>query len=446
MKPAPFAYAKARSLDHAIALLDGAPEREILAGGQSLVPALNMRLSTPSLLVDINGLRELGQIARRNGQIELGALVRHAQAERSSAVAQFGTAARAGDPAHCPSGDSQPRYHRRVDRACRPGGGTARLPPGARRRDRHGRPRRSSAASRPTYFFKGLFETALGTATCSPPFGSRCPRSARPLRLRRTGAPARRLCAGRARRGGARAWRRSCASSVSPISGWANADPRPPGRNGARSAATSTRAVAALQSRSLAAQRRARQRRHPASSGRRAVASRRRATGSSTHDRSSSRRVSRSTASACDAEVEPRQNLVDFLREELQLTGSHVGCEHGVCGACTVRVDGTIVRGCLMLAVQCDGAVIETIEGVSDSGDIADLQAAFCERNALQCGFCTPGMLLTAQELLAPKQWRAVARCDPRRTCREITVAAPAITRSSTQSKRSPWRATRQTR
>ncbi|MBV9235285.1 MAG: (2Fe-2S)-binding protein [Xanthobacteraceae bacterium] len=101
-----------------------------------------------------------------------------------------------------------------------------------------------------------------------------------------------------------------------------------------------------------------------------------------------------------DAEVEPRQNLVDFLREELQLTGSHIGCEHGVCGACTVRVDGTIVRGCLMLAVQCDGDRVETIEGVSDSGDVADLQAAFCERNALQCGFCTPGMLLTAQELL----------------------------------------------
>ena len=101
-----------------------------------------------------------------------------------------------------------------------------------------------------------------------------------------------------------------------------------------------------------------------------------------------------------DVEVEPRQNLVDFLREELQLTGSHVGCEHGVCGASTLRVDGAIVRGCLMLAVQCDGASVESIEGLSDSGDIADLQAAFCERNALQCGFCTPGVLLTAQELL----------------------------------------------
>jgi aerobic carbon-monoxide dehydrogenase small subunit len=99
--------------------------------------------------------------------------------------------------------------------------------------------------------------------------------------------------------------------------------------------------------------------------------------------------------------VEPRTTLVDFVRETLGLTGSHVGCEHGVCGACTVRVNGEIVRGCLTLAVQCDGAQVETIEGVSDSGDIADLQEAFRRRNALQCGFCTPAMLLTAQELLA---------------------------------------------
>jgi carbon-monoxide dehydrogenase small subunit len=99
--------------------------------------------------------------------------------------------------------------------------------------------------------------------------------------------------------------------------------------------------------------------------------------------------------------VEARKSLVDFLRDDLGLTGSHVGCEHGFCGACTVRVDGAIVRGCLTLAVQCDGARVETIEGVSDSGEIADLQAAFERRNALQCGFCTPGMLLTAQELLA---------------------------------------------
>jgi len=98
--------------------------------------------------------------------------------------------------------------------------------------------------------------------------------------------------------------------------------------------------------------------------------------------------------------VEARKTLVDFLRDDLGLTGSHVGCEHGVCGACTVRVDGVIVRGCLTLAAQCNGASVETIEGISDAGEIADLQDAFHKRNALQCGFCTPGMLLTAQALL----------------------------------------------
>ena len=100
------------------------------------------------------------------------------------------------------------------------------------------------------------------------------------------------------------------------------------------------------------------------------------------------------------ADVLPRTHLVDFLREQLELTGSHLGCEHGVCGACTIRLDGEIVRGCLVLAVQADGGVVETIEGLSDSGEIADLQAAFIARNALQCGFCTPGMLMAAQDLL----------------------------------------------
>ena len=101
-----------------------------------------------------------------------------------------------------------------------------------------------------------------------------------------------------------------------------------------------------------------------------------------------------------EANVPPRLNLSDFLREHLKLTGTHIGCEHGVCGACTVRVDGEIVRSCLMLAVQTHDTSVETIEGLSDSGEIADLQAAFRARNALQCGFCTPGMLMAAQDLL----------------------------------------------
>jgi carbon-monoxide dehydrogenase small subunit len=106
--------------------------------------------------------------------------------------------------------------------------------------------------------------------------------------------------------------------------------------------------------------------------------------------------------------VPVRQHLVDFLRIALGLTGSHIGCEHGICGACSVRVDGAVVRGCLMLAVQADGCEVTTIEGLTESGEIADLQAYFVERNALQCGYCTPGMLMTAAELL--KQRKSMPR------------------------------------
>jgi aerobic carbon-monoxide dehydrogenase small subunit len=101
-----------------------------------------------------------------------------------------------------------------------------------------------------------------------------------------------------------------------------------------------------------------------------------------------------------DAHILPRLNLADFLREHLYLTGTHVGCEHGVCGACTVRMNGEIVRACLILAVQTEGMSVQTIEGLSDSGEVVDLQAAFRDRNALQCGYCTPGMLIAAQDLL----------------------------------------------
>ena len=110
--------------------------------------------------------------------------------------------------------------------------------------------------------------------------------------------------------------------------------------------------------------------------------------------------------------VPARMHLVDFLREDLGLTGSHAGCEHGVCGACTVRVNGDIVRGCLMLAVQADGSDVVTIEGLTESEEIADLQEKFVERNALQCGYCTPGMLITAAELL--KQGKPATRDDIR--------------------------------
>ncbi len=101
-----------------------------------------------------------------------------------------------------------------------------------------------------------------------------------------------------------------------------------------------------------------------------------------------------------ERQVLVRQHLVDFLREELDLTGSHLGCEHGVCGACQVMVDGQVVRGCLTLAVQTDGKHVQTIEGLSDCGELAQLQEAFLNHNALQCGFCSSGMLLSALNIV----------------------------------------------
>ena len=99
------------------------------------------------------------------------------------------------------------------------------------------------------------------------------------------------------------------------------------------------------------------------------------------------------------ARVEARLHLADFLRQTLRLTGTHIGCEHGVCGACNVMIDGRSARGCLTLAVQADGSAVETIEGLTHREAIADLQQEFVARNALQCGYCTPGILATATEL-----------------------------------------------
>jgi carbon-monoxide dehydrogenase small subunit len=99
-------------------------------------------------------------------------------------------------------------------------------------------------------------------------------------------------------------------------------------------------------------------------------------------------------------QVEPRKLLVDFLREDLGLTGTHVGCEHGICGACTILVNGEAARSCLLLAVQADGAELLTVEGLAREGRLHPLQEAFWEHHGLQCGFCTPGMLITAYDLL----------------------------------------------
>jgi aerobic-type carbon monoxide dehydrogenase small subunit (CoxS/CutS family) len=121
---------------------------------------------------------------------------------------------------------------------------------------------------------------------------------------------------------------------------------------------------------------------------------------------------------AYEGRCEPRKLLVDFLREDLGLTGTHVGCEHGICGACTILVNGEAARSCLMLAVQADGAELETIEGLMRRGKFHPLQQAFHEHHALQCGFCTPGMLLTALDFL---------RTNPQPTEQEIREALSAV-------------------
>ena len=110
--------------------------------------------------------------------------------------------------------------------------------------------------------------------------------------------------------------------------------------------------------------------------------------------------------------VEPRTSLADFLRDQLNLTGTHLGCEMGVCGACLVLIDGKPAHGCLVLAAQAAGAEVQTIEGLAESGAIADLQSAFHDRNALQCGYCTSGMMMTAHALLKdrPEPDRATIR------------------------------------
>ena len=114
-----------------------------------------------------------------------------------------------------------------------------------------------------------------------------------------------------------------------------------------------------------------------------------------------------------DVDVEPRLTLADCLRHHLRLTGTHVGCEHGVCGACTVIVDGAAVRSCLMLAVQADGFAITTIEGLIPApGELSIVQDSFCEAHGMQCGFCTPGMVLVAHALIARNREPSNATCS----------------------------------
>ena len=136
-------------------------------------------------------------------------------------------------------------------------------------------------------------------------------------------------------------------------------------------------------------------------------------------------------------EVEPRMSLLDCLRERLLLTGAHAGCEHGVCGACTVLLDGVPMRSCLMFAVQADGYAITTIEGVTPGpGELSPVQDAFCETHGMQCGYCTPAMILTAHALSPTIRRRRAPRSS--KPCPPISAAAPATPRSSRRSRSPP--------
>ena len=403
MKPAAFAYAKARSLDDAVELLSGGRDGEarVLAGGQSLMATLNMRLDAPRLLVDINGIPGLDGITRKNGAIEIGALVRQSQAERSALIAEAAPLIAKALP-HI--------GHRAIRNRGTLAGSIAFADPAAELpacllalggevdiADPNG-----ARTVKADDFFRGLFETALGPhdviTAIRVPAATAATRTGFAEFARRHGDYA---MAGLA--ASAHADDRAGGRALGVFRRRVNADPRSACRS--RAQRWRNRRDAHRCGRRRARERSRPARRHP-SDERGQAAPRRRAAAARyapTRGDTMSARIDITltvNGETVHESVEPRKSLVDFLREDLGLTGSHVGCEHGVCGACTVRVDGQIVRGCLMLAVQCDGARVETIEGLADSGEIDDLRAAFETRNALQCGYCTPGILMTMKAFL----------------------------------------------
>ena len=437
MKPPPFDYARAESVDEAVALLarhEGGAK--LLAGGQSLVPMLNFRLVHPSLLVDVNRIPGLAAIKEGTGGLRIGALARHRQLEVSAAVAERFPVLRAalrhvahlairnrgtlgGSLAHADPAAELPMMALLLDATMEVSG-----PAGSRR----------IAASE---LFRSALATALGdaemlvrvelpflpagtgwgfeevarragdfalaaaAATLTPGADGNVAEARlavmgahdTPLRI----AAAEALLAGEAPDGEAvRAAARAARDAVEPYDDLhASADLR-------------RHLVEVLARRALeAAARRARQgvgREEPEKAAGQPRGGRDRGgeAGGAERRRVSGGRTIRVTVNGTpfEREVEPRRLLADFLREDLGLTGTHVGCEHGVCGACTVLLDGDSARSCLTLAVQADGAEVETVEGLGTMDALHPLQRAFREHHALQCGFCTPGMLMTALDLL----------------------------------------------
>ena len=448
MKPPPFDYTRAESVDEAVALLarhDGGAK--LLAGGQSLVPMLNFRLVHPSLLVDVNRIPGLSAIKEGPGVLRLGALTRHRQIEVSAAVAERFPVLRAamrhvahlairnrgtlgGSLAHADPAAELPMMALLLDATMEVSG-----PAG---------PRRITARE----FFQSALDTALddtemlvrvelpflppGTgwgfeqvarragdfalaavaATLAPGADGKIAEARlavmgahdTPLRI----GAAEALLAGEPPEGEAlQAAARAARDAVEPYDDLhASADFR-------------RHLVEVLARRALeSAARRAgdgdgdgtgreeigREGTDGREPPRGARGGHDREGGADRTDgrRASGARTIRVTVNGTpfEREVEPRRLLADFLREDLGLTGTHVGCEHGVCGACTILLDGDSARSCLTLAEQAHGAEVETVEGLGTVDALHPLQRAFHEHHALQCGFCTPGMLMTALDLL----------------------------------------------
>ena len=451
MKPPPFDYARAESVEEAMSLLachDG--DAKLLAGGQSLVPMLNFRLVHPSLLIDVNRIPGLSGIEEGDGVLRIGALARHRQLEVSSAVAERFPVLRAamrhvahlairnrgtlgGSLAHADPATELPMMALLLDATIEIAGPA-------------GPPRRLAARE----FFRSALATALGEAEMLTrvelpflPAGTgwgfeEVARRAGDFALAAAAAtltlgPDGKVAQARLAVMGAHDTPLRIAAAETLLSGETlDRDAMEAAAQAAReavepyddlhaSAGFRRHLVGVLARRALeSAVRRVREgagREEPGrdeagwESGRvrgsvvggaegRGV--RESGTGGAGGRGASGRRTIRVTVNGTrfEREVEPRRLLADFLREDLDLTGTHVGCEHGVCGACTVLLDGDSARSCLTFAAQADGAEVETVEGLGTIDALHPLQRAFREHHALQCGFCTPGMLMTALDLL----------------------------------------------
>ncbi len=393
MKPRPFDYVRPDTVDEAVAVLaehgDGA---RVLAGGQSLIAMLNLRLVDPGMLIDIARMPELGAIRDLGDKIEVGAAVTQNQPAGVAGTCRQAAAAR-GRAAQCrPFPDPQQRHGVRLDRARRSQLRNSAVARGAGRRGgaalgpRHARAcRRRFPARHALHRLRTRRADYRGALSGRAHARRGVPRSV---------APPRRLRHHRGRRDGGRAGDRSARRR------------RHGGTPGG--AAHSGRQRHGCD---RATRDRARRLRGPARLGRDAARYSPPARTGGDCGGPKMRRVNRDQRTrirltlngrAVSAESEPRMLLSDFLRQSLGATGTHVGCEHGICGCCTVMIDGTAVRSCLTLAMQAEGREVRTVESLAAAdGKLNKLQQAFQNHHALQCGFCTPGILMSFTDYLA---------------------------------------------